>query len=277
MLNLITLGDMSTAVYKLQAALLSRGFNLSTDGHFGPGTAQVLRDFQGRNGLTVDGVAGPKVIAALGLDLRPTALVTRDFEYAGSRLHCNPKVVQAITMVEAPRGGFQSDGEPVILYERHYLYRQLTASGQTGLRDRLAASDRAICYRSALTFATKYSNGSLVPASERYGPSAQQYDRLNRAYKVAPNQALESASWGKFQIMGENWSRIGWGSVHAFVRAMRSSERDHLDAFIGFCFSKPGLVPAIQAMNWEQIAELNNGASQVAHYAPKLRDAFRRL
>jgi len=268
---------MSTAVYKLQVALLNRGFTLSTDGQFGPTTAQVLRDFQARNGLTVDGVAGPKTISALNLDLRPTALTVRDFEYAGSRLHCSPKVVQAITMVEAPRGGFQSNGEPVILYERHYLYRQLTAAGMIELRDRLASTDRSICYRSTLTFATKYSNGSMVPASERYGPAVQQYDRLNRAYKFAPNQALESASWGKFQIMGENWSRIGWGSVHAFVRAMRASERDHLDAFIGFCQSKPGLVAAIRDMNWEKIALLYNGSSQVAHYAPKLRAAYRSL
>ena len=279
MLNLIKQGDMSTAVYKLQTALQRKGMLATADGSFGPATASGLIIFQRSQGLTADGVAGPATIAALGLDLRPTTLTDADFNYAAGRLGVEAKVVKAITQIEAPRGGFNADGTPVILYERHYFYKQFIAyknPGQTqqsriAERNQITAANRDICWPSALTFA------KTAPAYDRYGSTAQQYTRLNRARKFSDSAALESASWGKFQIMGENWSRIGWSSVQAFHRAMCASERDHLDAFIGFCFSKPGLVNAIRNKNWELIAKLYNGAAQVAYYAPRLRNAYNAL
>ena len=77
--------------------------------------------------------------------------------------------------------------------------------------------------------------------------------------------------------MGENWSRIGWKSVFAFYRAMCASERDQLDALIGFIYSKPKLVTALRARKWRDIAMYYNGTSQVDHYAPKLEAAYNAL
>lgn len=279
MLTLIKQGDMSTAVYKLQRALQAAGVSTATDGSFGPATAASVASYQRSRHLTADGIAGQATIAALGLDLRPTTLTDADFNYAAGRLGVDPNVVKALTKIEAPKGGFNLDTTPVILYERHYFYRQFITyknPGQTQAeriaeRNRITASDRDLCWPSALTFAAS------APAYDRYGSTAQQYTRLERARKYSDSAALESASWGKFQIMGENWSRIGWSSVQAFYRAMCASERDHLDAFIGFCFSKKGLVDAIRRKDWELIAKLYNGPSQVSYYAPRLRDAYNSL
>jgi chitosanase len=55
--------DVST----LQRALVARGEAVSCDGVFGDVTDRCLRDFQSRNGMVVDGVAGPVTRAALGL------------------------------------------------------------------------------------------------------------------------------------------------------------------------------------------------------------------
>ncbi|MHB8879275.1 MAG: peptidoglycan-binding domain-containing protein [Myxococcaceae bacterium] len=59
-------GSRGPAVARLQEALTRAGFNAGTaDGAFGRGTASALKAFQAANGLTADGVAGPRVWAEL--------------------------------------------------------------------------------------------------------------------------------------------------------------------------------------------------------------------
>lgn len=289
MLSLIRQGDMSSAVFKMQKALQASGFGVQADGNFGPGTELAVRDYQTKMGLTSDGIAGLATIQAMGLDLRPTKLTMADYEYAAKRLACDVKVILALTQVESPKGGFNPDGTPIILFERHYFYKQYPLYLKPGQgvaqarmeRDALVTTNVDICSPRALTFAKVRKNRAgvlvAVPAHDRYGSGAQQYTRLNRARKFNEGAALESASWGKFQIMGENWSRIGWKSVFSFYRAMCASERDQLDALIGFIYSKPKLVTALRARDWRGIAMYYNGTSQVDHYAPKLQAAYNAL
>ena len=51
-------GMRSEAVKALQAQLNAAGARLPTTGYFGRQTLAAVRDFQRKNGLTVDGVAG---------------------------------------------------------------------------------------------------------------------------------------------------------------------------------------------------------------------------
>ncbi len=57
-------------IRQLQEQLNGLGYALEVDGRNGPATARAVRDFQARNGLRVDGIAGPltlaKVAARLG-------------------------------------------------------------------------------------------------------------------------------------------------------------------------------------------------------------------
>lgn len=54
-------------VRALQQALRTAGIEVDVDGDFGPATERAVKDFQAREGLTADGVAGPATRAALGL------------------------------------------------------------------------------------------------------------------------------------------------------------------------------------------------------------------
>lgn len=59
-------------VFEIQRALAARGFDPGNiDGVWGRRTAGAVRAFQTSKGLLVDGVVGPKTLAALGLDDAP--------------------------------------------------------------------------------------------------------------------------------------------------------------------------------------------------------------
>lgn len=61
-------GSRGDEVEALQRKLLAMGVNPGTaDGVFGPKTEGAVRRFQEREALDVDGIAGPKTLAALGL------------------------------------------------------------------------------------------------------------------------------------------------------------------------------------------------------------------
>ena len=54
-------------VRDVQAALANAGIAVDTDGVFGPGTENAVREFQAQNGMVADGMVGPGTRAALGL------------------------------------------------------------------------------------------------------------------------------------------------------------------------------------------------------------------
>jgi hypothetical protein len=58
-------GDRGEDVADLQRMLTAAGHPLAPDGRFGPATARRVEDFQAEKGLVVDGVAGPRTLAAL--------------------------------------------------------------------------------------------------------------------------------------------------------------------------------------------------------------------
>ena len=57
-----TKGPLASAI---QAALCEAGHILDIDGEFGQKTENALREYQKKNGLEVDGVAGPATYAKL--------------------------------------------------------------------------------------------------------------------------------------------------------------------------------------------------------------------
>jgi hypothetical protein len=59
-------GATGAQVRALQRALKSLGYAPGAiDGNYGPSTQQAVKNFQQANGLTVDGILGPKTLAAL--------------------------------------------------------------------------------------------------------------------------------------------------------------------------------------------------------------------
>jgi N-acetylmuramidase/Putative peptidoglycan binding domain len=183
-----------------------------------------------------------------------TLLGNADLDAAAAELGCERAVIDAVCDVESSGGGFLVDGRPKILFEAHAFHN---ATG--GRWDRTNPNISSPTWDRSL-----------------YGASgAHQYDRLAEAVALDRDAALESASWGRFQIMGSNYAAAGFASVEALVTAMCDREAAHLQAFIGFCRAN-GLVEALQDQDWETFARKYNGPGQVDRYATLLEAAYDR-
>ncbi|WP_312680061.1 N-acetylmuramidase domain-containing protein [Stutzerimonas nitrititolerans] len=260
MTQLLSNGSRGLAVRNLQAALALAGFKIEVDGDFGDETEAVVRAYQRRVGLVDDGVAGPKTQAALkGFDTS-RYLKRKDLQQAADRLGVPLASVMAVNQVESRGEGFAANGRPVILFERHVMHARLQANG--------------------LSEAEADALADVVPAAVNRTPGGYlggtaEHQRLAAARMVHEQSALESASWGLFQIMGYHWQRLGYQDVQHFADTMALSEAAQLDAFVTFIETDPALHKALKARNWKQFARIYNGPAYAKNlYDVKLARAF---
>lgn len=206
--------------------------------------------------LAVDGQVGPKTQAALREALTgPTTRVTEaQIAEVAQALDLTPAHVGAVYDVESRgRGMDPATGLPIILFEPH-VFSRLT-------KNRFDASHSDISYRRWGT--------------NRY-PSSQsaRWDQMMRAVAMDPGAALQSASWGLFQIMGFNHRAAGYDTPFGFARGQARGEGYQLRAFARFLDAE-GLIPLLRAKRWADFARRYNGPSYADHaYDRKLAAAY---
>lgn len=188
-------------------------------------------------------------------------LTLADFQRAASKLGVDVASVRAITEVESRGSGFLRDGtRPVILFERHVFRKQLIAAGYQHV-DAVAQQYPGIC--------NAKTGGYLGGEKE--------WNRFALASSIRRSSAIESCSWGMFQLMGYHWRLLGYASAQDFLDAMYRGEADHLDAFVRFVLSQPGMLKALRARDWPSFAKLYNGpAYKTNNYDTKLAAAYKK-
>lgn len=187
--------------------------------------------------------------------MKPT-LTEQDFADAAGQLGCEVAAIKAVSQVEAPRGGFNPDGTPVTLFEGHKFHK-FTSGAFDGEAPDLSYP----------TWTRKH-----------YGKNWQaEQTRLQRAMELDREAALESASWGKFQIMGFNYAPAGFGSLQAFINAMYQSEGRQLDAFVSF-IQHEGMAVFLREKRWADLARRYNGQNYAINkYDTKLAAAYKQF
>ncbi|WP_017477257.1 N-acetylmuramidase family protein [Pseudomonas sp. PAMC 26793] len=262
-------GNRSQAVLMLQKNLNKHGANLVPDGDYGDATEAAVRAYQVKVGLVADGVAGNKTQTSLAGGDCAQLLCNNDLVTAAERLGVPLASIYAVNEVESKGKGFLDNGKPVILFERHIMYRQLAKA-------RNASDDPAELKRHADQLAT--ANPALVnPKPGGYIGGTAEHQRLAMARLIDDTAALESASWGAFQIMGFHWKRLGYASVQDFVAAMSAGESQQFDAFTRFIETDPTLHKALKARKWAEFAKLYNGPDYLRNlYDTKLQRAYER-
>src|SRR5262245_56344826 len=173
----------------------------------------------------------------------------------GKSLAVEPAALKAVAAVEAAGSGFLKDDptKPKILFEGHAFHR-LTGG-------RFAAAHPDLSYPK--WDKTKYS-GSLVG----------EWQRLDAACALDRVAALQSASWGMFQIMGFNYAYCGCPDVEAFGALQHAGADKQMECFARFV-ARPPYLAALQAKDWESFAKAYNGPLHAKNnYAPRMAAAY---
>jgi hypothetical protein len=183
-----------------------------------------------------------------------------DYLLASKQVNIGPAELQAVTLVETNGSPFLPDKRPDILFEAHVFGRH------TGHK-----------YNNILD-----PNGKPISSDHwdrtLYGHSgAWQYTRLLTAMGCDPVAAVMSASFGAFQILGEEYADAGFANVEDFVAAMAHSAGDHLKAFCSY-IQKRKIDGYLRTDDWKDFARAYNGPGYAANnYDNKMAVSYRKL
>lgn len=162
------------------------------------------KELQALIGTPADGQFGPASRKALEQHFsnrNAPAVSHADLIMLASSLDCSVDQIKAVAAVESSGSGFDNQGRPKILYERH-LFHRLT-------------------------------DGRWSPAdysqSAGGGYSQDSWEKLGRACARNIDAAFSACSWGKFQVLGLHWSKLGFDSPYALAYSTVGSEAAHYD------------------------------------------------
>lgn len=227
-------------------------------------TVAQAQEWLNRHGasLKVDGQGGPKTRQAVFDVFRNTnapSANTNDMVIIADRLGGSVAQIKAVAEVEAPRGGWDTTGLLACLYERHYAWKKL---------------------RIAIPLLSDPKPGGYTIDIDG--------DKINDSWeKVADGVcrfglvAFNWASWGRFQIMGAHWEKLGYEGPADFVYALSRHEYAHFDALARY-IETFGLKEAFRAISNKPetciaFAKGYNGPAYAKYnYAEKLAVAHRK-
>lgn len=188
-------------------------------------------------------------------------LTPADLDDAAVLIGTDAATIAAVLEVESAGRGFGPGHRPLILFEPHIFWRRLREAGPLPLQARAVASGLA------------YPRWGTRPYPRH---QADRYDQLEAACAIHTRVALESTSWGLGQLMGFNWARCGYDSVHALVEGAKLSEREQLLGMVRFIVNR-GLAGPLAAHAWAAFADGYNGPQSAVHrYDARLAAAYAR-
>lgn len=156
------------------------------------------------------------------VNTKAAAITDADIMDAVVKLDVSPAHIRMVRAVESGGKSFDNAGRPVILFEPHVFYKR--TDGRFG------------------TTPFSYAKWGARPYPTSFDG---RWTQMADAAAKDEQAALESASWGLFQIMGYHWHALGYASVQDFCAKMAESEAAHLDAVCRFIIQN-NLAPALR-------------------------------
>lgn len=187
-----------------------------------------------------------------------------DYKKAAQTLGVEEAAIKAVATTESNGDGFILDPEsgkhlPKILFERHVFFKRL----------------RDFTPLKSAELMAKYPD-IVNSASGGYKGGMAEHQRLDRAVAIDRKTALESASWGGFQVLGLHWQRLGYPSVQSFVNDSYTEE-GQLNIFVKFIQSDKRLVKALKEKDWTTFASIYNGPNYYKNsYDTRMKEAYNR-
>ena len=166
-----------------------------------------------------------------------------DYETAAKELGVEKEVLMAISKQESKGSSFKAAKQATILFERHKMYYLLIKKGNT----------------KASVDALSIEHPSIVNKNSGGYNDMTSYDKLKTAKSIDYDCAVQSCSWGKFQVMGFHYANL-YSSPRELEKAMNMCELQQFKYFVLYLKKTNGMVDALKNKNWEGIATLYNGS-----------------
>ena len=166
-----------------------------------------------------------------------------DYKKAAEDLGVEKEVLKAIAKQESHGRSFYLDGQATILFERHIMRRCLIKKGYS--------IDQINKLQDDYPDIVNTQGGSYNVSS---------YTKLGIAKKIDYDCAVQSCSWGKFQVMGLYYSNL-YSSPSELEEAMNKCELQQFRYFLSYLKNTNGMIIALKNKDWESIARLYNGAN----------------
>lgn len=195
-------------------------------------------------------------------------ITEEEFKDAANIIGCEVACIKAVYEVEASGRGYLPDGRVKILFEGHRFWKQVVAVGADPVK--------------FISLNKEYTNVLYKKWDKKqYKGGIKEWDRMSKAIEVCtklnlnPIIALNSASYGSFQIMGENAVLCGYATSQEMLASYNNhGEQEQLDSFIRFVKSTH-LDDELKAKKWAAFAQGYNGSQFRANkYDLKLSAAY---
>lgn len=242
-----------THVVQAQTALAAAGYyNGKIDGDFGGGSLRAVQSLINNTDKAVDILSKPNIVTPVS-----KKLVKQDIVNSAKYLGVEAATLKAVIDIEARSSGFDDNGRPTILFERHKMWKYLGEANYITKREQLNALFPDICSESPGAYNVR-----------------GQYEKMAVAEVLHWEAAHKSASWGLGQVMGFNAASLGYPSLKAFVDAMYESEAKQLDAMCRY-IKVNNLIDELQRHDWAGFARGYNGKDYAINkYDTKLAAAY---
>jgi hypothetical protein len=189
-----------------------------------------------------------------------------------------------VTALRSIRSVESGANPAAIRFEPHLYWRMRKglAPGATGAQIRAAmtpADMAAVPYTPGNT-SWRTANG-LAPCridrSASCTGSETNRAAFERAFRLAPAEAVKSTSWGSYQVLGSHLLGLYGNSPSTAVRAFDAEPMVVGERLLAsWMRANPRAQTAARAMDWAELAHRYNGCSDCTAYVTRLRQAYDR-
>lgn len=230
-----------------QEFLIERGYlQDQSTGQFDTMTEAAVRLFQAYAGIEVDGWAGKRTQEQAKLrGWRPLNIISRLVRETAAELELDPDILEAFRLTESGSGG-----SAAIRFEPHVFLRAVP-----GAEIPYTPSDR----------------GAWSLVGSETGLTAFQ-----RAFSIAPAEAVKATSWGLYQVLGGHLLKMWPDPEEAVLQFQGDSEQVSHALLASWMRANPKALKAAREKDWEELALRYNGPGQQMHYAGILLENWQR-
>ncbi|PKN95201.1 MAG: hypothetical protein CVU44_00540 [Chloroflexi bacterium HGW-Chloroflexi-6] len=189
-------------------------------------------------------------------------------------LGIEPSVAVATLAVESGGQAFGPDGRMLIRFENHVFYNQWGKNNQ-------AKFAQHFTYNSGQPWTghkwRPAANEAWRPTAlaDFHGSQSREWEVFHFSASLNDTAAKMSISMGAPQIMGFNFSLIGFASVQDMFNAFSAGERDQIIGFFDFIqYVSPNAVKALQARDFKTFATYYNGSGQAVMYGNLIKTSY---